>query len=114
MTVYEVVSPFSLVPFCTTVHKFSEQGHRPFFTSLFACSDWGLRMSDIAFLEDTWTQIGMEGYLDLDAEMKRATEMCFPSQGMMPQAEPTVYRATLEETLDILGNKLTGKVNQCV
>lgn len=102
---YEVVKPFTDLPYTSVTRRFSEKGHIPFFTDLFICQSWGVSKNDIGFLKHMWAHLEMDGDFDLDSLMKAATEKCYPSDNRIPEPEPEVYRRGLEDVIQILQEK---------
>lgn len=105
----QVNKPFCDLPYTDVIHTYSQRGLLPFFTDLFICHSWGVSRNDIGFLHNVWTHYNMEGELDLQNRLIQATERCFPKEGQLPEAEPTVYRKSIEEVIDILTMKDEGK-----
>jgi hypothetical protein len=102
---YEVIKPFTDLPYTSVTRNYKEKGHVPFFTDLFICQSWGVARSDIAFLNQMWSYLQMDGDFNLDSLMKAATEKCYPSDDKLPEAEPEVYRRSLEDVTKILDEK---------
>lgn len=110
--IYEVKKPYTDLPYTTITKNFSNVGHTPFFTSLFICQSWGVCKEDILFLKKTWNEMNMDGEFDLDVLLKERTEACYPSDNRAPEPEPTVYRRTLQQVLDLLQKRQNGsKIN---
>lgn len=105
---YEVVKPFTDLPYTSVTRKYSLKGHLPFFTDLFICQSWGVARADIAFLKHMWSELQMDGEFDLESLMKDATERCLPAEDRFPDPEPEVYRRSLEDTILILKEKALG------
>jgi len=99
---FELWKPHCDLPFTVMITPYSTKGDIPFFSSLFACSSWGVARLDAEFLRHVWRDMGLPGDLDLDALLKAHTEACMPSDDTMPQTEPKVYRATIELVLQKL------------
>lgn len=90
---YEVVKVHDppLHPFVSVIFRFSEVGHRPFFTHLFQSLEWGTHLSDLHFLQNLWRLLIDDGTeLDLDALF---TEY----RNQIGRADPLLYRRPLEE-----------------
>lgn len=102
---YQVMKPFTDLPYTSVTRNFKKKGHVPFFTDLFICQSWGVARSDIAFLKRMWEYLKMDGEFNLDALMKAATEKCYPSEDNIPEPEPEVYRRNLDDVIKILNEK---------
>lgn len=102
---YEVLKPFTDLPYTSVTRNFKKKGHLPFFTDLFICNSWGVARSDISFLKHTWEQFKMEGEFDLEKMMQEATEKCLPSETNIPEPEPEVYRRDLISVMSIIEEK---------
>lgn len=101
----EIKKPYTDRPYTVVLRKFSENGFKKLFTSLFICSSWGFAQSDRDFSAKLWEQLDMEGEYDLDAMLKAHTDSCHPGKGNVPECEPEVYRLTIEETNEQLRKK---------
>lgn len=110
MMLYEVIKPFTDLPYTSVTRNFKKKGHVPFFTDLFICQSWGVARSDIAFLKQMWDHLKMDGTFDLDSLMKAATEKCYPSDNAIPEPEPEVYRRKLDDVIQILDEKKSKQV----
>lgn len=102
---YQVIKPFTDLPYTSITRNYSLKGHVPFFTDLFICQSWGVARGDIAFLKHMWTQLKMDGEFDLEKLMKTATEKCYPSDSNLPEPEPEVYRRNMDDVIKILQEK---------
>jgi hypothetical protein len=107
---YEVIKPFTDLPYTSITRNFKKKGHVPFFTDLFICQSWGVARSDMAFLKQMWDYLKMDGVFDLDSLMKAATEKCYPSDNAIPEPEPEVYRRKLDDVIQILNEKKSKQV----
>ncbi len=108
---FELWKPHCDIPFTVMIQPYSTKGDIPFFSSLFACSSWGVARLDAEFLKHVWKDMGMPGLLDLDALLKKHTEECMPGDGnAQPTVEPKVYRSTIELVLKNLDRVDEGKV----
>lgn len=105
---YEVVKPFTDLPYTSVTRNYNVKGHLPFFTDLFICQSWGVARDDIAFLINMWKELKMDGTFNLEVLMKEATEKCMPQDDRLPEPEPEVYRRCLEDTIQILKEKAAG------
>ena len=99
------------LPYTVVIRNYSQRGYKPFFTSLFISQSWGVSRYDIGFLMYLWEEMGL-GVLDLDKELKEATEACYPSEGKVPEPEPEVYRRSLKDTKVVLQQKEDGTLFQ--
>jgi hypothetical protein len=106
---YQVIKPFTDLPYTSVTREYSRKGHIPFFTDLFICQSWGVARNDIGFLQHMWTELKMDGEFNLDALMKDATEKCYPSDSAIPSAEPEVYRRCIDDVVQILQEKIIRK-----
>jgi hypothetical protein len=106
---YQVIKPFTDLPYTSVTREYSRKGHIPFFTDLFICQSWGVARNDIGFLKHMWTELKMDGEFDLESLMKDATEKCYPSETNMPNAEPEVYRRCIDDVIQILHEKIIRK-----
>jgi hypothetical protein len=102
---YQVLKPFTDLPYTSVTRNFSVKGHVPFFTDLFICQSWGVARTDIAFLKQMWDHLKMDGEFDMEKLMKAATEKCYPSETNIPEPEPEVYRRKLTDVVKILQEK---------
>lgn len=105
---YEIVKPFTDLPYTSVIRMWSTRGHRAFFPSLFVCDSWGVSRYDVPFLEYVWKQLEIEGVFDMDEMLKEATEKCYPSSTNSPEPEPEVYRRSIEDVLLTLQNQQDG------
>ena len=106
--IYQIIKPFTDLPYTTITREFSRVGHTPFFTSLFICQSWGICKEDIAFLHQVWKNLKMGGEFNLDLLLKERTEKCYPSSGQAPEPEPVVYRRSLLQVLQLLEKRKNG------
>lgn len=101
MCLVEIGKPFTDRPYTCCIKSFAEQGFLPVFTNLFVDQSWGVCAADIQFLTSLWKHLDMEGELDLENRLEKATKDCyFQKDGdavVMPNAEPVVYRKCIEE-----------------
>lgn len=102
---YEVVKPFTDLPYTSITRNYSKKGHKPFFTDLFICQSWGVARADIMFLKSCWTFLQMVGEFNLDVLLKEATDKCLPSENNIPEPEPEVYRRDINSVIKILQEK---------
>lgn len=106
MGFFQIDKPFTDRPYTTIIRSFKEQGYLPVFTSLYIDSSWGLG-PDNSFLAELWVHLGMNastGLFDLDSRINDHIRRCSPDNGV-PEAEPEVYRISIEE----LKNQMTNK-----
>jgi hypothetical protein len=106
--IFEVVKPFTDRPYSSVISPYSKRGMEPFFTSLYVCQSWGVCNHDHLFLLKIWKHLGMEekyGPLDLENRLKAAIAKCLPDNPGGPEKEPEVYRATIEDCIDMWNNK---------
>jgi hypothetical protein len=104
----EVVKPYTDKPYTTVIREFKKKGFLPFFTSLYVCSSWGVCSKDHQFLQHLWNHLKMQeehGDLDLERRLKEDIEKCLPKEGYVPDAEPEVYRLTIEEVREVWSGK---------
>ena len=95
----EIRKPHTDTPYTVVVREFSKRGCLPLFTSLYICDSWGVSRFDAVFLEKLWFFLEMEGEFDLELMLREATERCLPREGHVPEAEPEVYRRSIEDVL---------------
>jgi hypothetical protein len=104
----EVEKPYTDKPYTAVIRNFTEKGFLPFFTSLYVCSSWGVCSKDHQFLVHLWDHLQMNqkfGPIDLENRLKQDIENCIPKEGFVPNAEPEVYRKTIEEVKEFWSNK---------
>jgi len=106
---YEVRKPHTDRPYVTYTYNFSNAGHLAFFTNLFVCSSWGVSHQDINFLSYAWTHLEMPGTFDMEELLRAHVERCTPGEGRIPEAEPDVYRRTIEEVMYTFQKRQDGK-----
>lgn len=109
VALFEIVKPYTDLPYTIVVRDYGNRGYLPIFTSLFICSSWGVCSEDIGFLKELWGFLGMAGVFDIDELMKDATERCTPRQGFLPEPEPEVYRRNIDQVLQIFMDKEMGR-----
>lgn len=109
---FEVCKPFTDLPYTSVIRSFSIVGPKPFFPSLYICTTWGVSRHDLPFLKHLWEVEFHYNVLDfnMDSMLKEATEACYPSPGMIPQLEPEVYRRSIEQVIETLAERKTGKL----
>lgn len=109
---FEVCKPFTDLPYTSVIRSFSLVGPKPFFPSLYICTSWGVSRYDLPFLKHLWEVEFHWNVLDFDMDkmLKEATEACYPTPGMIPQMEPEVYRRTIEQVVETLSERKTGKL----
>lgn len=109
---YQVEKPFTDLPYTSVLRQFSLKGPRPFFTSLYVCSSWGVSRYDLLFLKDLWIHEFKlaEDEFDMDAMLKASTEACYPQPGMIPELEPEVYRRDINHVKNVLQEKKEGRL----
>lgn len=98
----EVIKPHTDKPYTAVIRNFEDRGYLPFFTALYICSSWGVCSHDHTFLEKVWQHLEMPvqyGALDLENRLRDNIERCTPREGYITEAEPEVYRKTIEEVL---------------
>jgi hypothetical protein len=105
---YEIWKPNTDLPYTSVVRKYSERGHKAFFPTLYICNSWGVSRHDLPFLSFIWKQLGMKDEFDMDQMLKEATEKCYPSSNGEVEAEPEVYRRSIEDVLLILQTQQDG------
>lgn len=96
----QVDKPYTDLPYTVVIRNFSKRGFVPFFTALYVCSSWGVCSKDHEFLTILWNHLGMKkdhGELNLEKRLKENIERCTPSEGNVPEAEPEVYRRSIQE-----------------
>lgn len=98
---YEVVKPYTDLPYVTLNLNFTENGHLDFFTSLFICTSWGICSDDVMFLKQCWNNLEMNGEFDLDKMLKERIDRCKKGE-----PEPRVWRAFLEHVENLLIEKI--------
>lgn len=109
---YEVQKPFTDLPYTSVLRNFSLKGVRPFFTSLYVCSSWGVSRHDLVFLKELWVHefnLDIEEF-NIDLMLKEATEACYPQPGMIPELEPEVYRRDIEHVKQVLQEQKEGRL----
>jgi hypothetical protein len=110
----EITKPFTPCPYVIVIREFKTKGYLPLFSGLFVSPSWNVSRNDVPFLERVWKFLDMEGDFDMDKILKEATEKCFPGVGRVPEAEPELYRDTLDNVLITLQNKANGIKRQRV
>lgn len=98
--IYEVIKPFTDLPYTTITTEYSERGHTPFFSSLFIVPSWGVSGQDVQFLHQVWKYLGMQGDYEPERLYRERVEACTPAPGKIAEAEPRVYRRPLEEIVE--------------
>lgn len=103
----QVDKPYTDKPYTVVIRNFKQRDFLPLFTALFVCNSWGVCNQDIAFLAQVWTYLAMEKYgeLDLETRLKEDIEKCSPKEGRVPEAEPEVYRLTIDEVKTLWSGK---------
>ena len=105
---YEIFKPNTDLPYTSVIRNFSKRGHKAFFPTLYICNSWGVSRHDLPFLSFMWKQLDLKDTFDMDNMLKEATEKCYPSSNGELQAEPEVYRRTIEDVLLILQTQQDG------
>jgi hypothetical protein len=110
--VYEIIKPFTDLPYTAVIRNYSLRGDVPFFTSLYICPSWGVSRYDLPFLKHLWKEeFGFdESLFDMDRMLKEATEACYPQPGEVPEPEPEVYRRSLEDVKETLQDRKEGRI----
>lgn len=106
--VFEVTKPHTDRPYTVIIRNYSARTVLPFFTSLFVCTSWGVTNLDILFLYKVYEHMNLQpihGDLDLENRLKADIEKCKPSNPGGPEAEPEVYRTSIEELWAQWSNK---------
>ncbi|KND03448.1 uncharacterized protein SPPG_00931 [Spizellomyces punctatus DAOM BR117] len=99
--VVEVRKPGCRLPFTDVITNYHTRGLKPVFTDLFISADWGTCLADYKFLRQLWDDLEMDGTFDVDMLLSDATRRCLPqTEALIPDAEPRVYRRSLEEVRD--------------
>jgi hypothetical protein len=106
---FEIIKPFTDLPYTVVVRNYSERGYLPLFTDLFICQSWGVCGNDILFLGNLWKYLKMDGVFDMDLLLKNAVEKCFPREGFCPEPEPVVYRRYIYQVLETLQKNEVGR-----
>lgn len=96
---FEIGKPFTDNPYTVVIREFKRRGYEPLFTSLYICDSWGVSRFDAMFLDQLWNHLKMPGSLELETLLYNATQQCYPAEGKVPEAEPEVYRRSLETVL---------------
>jgi hypothetical protein len=105
---FEVTKPNTDKPYLAVIRQYEKRGMLPFFTALYVCSSWGVCNYDHLFLNKIWTHLDLDkqhGDLDLENRLKADIAKCLPDNPGGPEAEPEVYRMTIEELIDMWSNK---------
>lgn len=105
---FEVTKPYTDRPYTSVIRSYSVRGMLPFFTSLYVCSSWGICNHDHMFLNRVWNHLNMNvkhGELDLERRLKEDIAKCLPDNPGGPESEPEVYRCSIENLLERVGNK---------
>lgn len=105
---YEIYKPHTDLPYTSVIRNFSQRGHKAFFPTLYICNSWGVSRHDLPFLSFMWKQLDLKDEFDMDQMLKEATEKCYPSSNGEVQAEPEVYRRTIDDVLLILQTQQDG------
>lgn len=96
IALFEVTKPFTDRPYTTIIRQYSKKGKEPMFTSFFICPSWGVCNHDIVFLKKLWKHLDMPGELDVNEKLKEHVARCQPDYPGGPEAEPEVYRSSIE------------------
>lgn len=97
---YEIIKPYTDLPYTVVIRNFSQRGYLPLFSSLFICQSWGVCNDDIGFLKNLWDHLNMNGVFDMDLLLKEAVDKCVPREGFCPEPEPEVYRRYIYQVLE--------------
>jgi len=92
----QVTRPRETVPYLVVIKSYSKVGVEPLFSNLFADSTWGKCEGDIKFLKKLWIEF-MHGDFDINQILLESTRRCFPSENEVPDAEPIVYKMTIQD-----------------
>lgn len=101
---YEVWKPFTCLPYCTYVEKWSDVGHYPFFSNLYVNTTWGLAW-DNNFMIRLWGHLGMKGECKLEEMVLDRIKSCQDGG----EEEPRVYRMEIDETIETRKRRVYGK-----
>lgn len=105
---FEICKPFTDRPFTAVVRQFKNRGYLPLFTSYYVSSAWGLTNYDHLFLCRIWDHLKMEeehGPIDLERRLKEDIAKCLPDNPGGPEAEPELYRVSIDALIDQWNNK---------
>lgn len=108
LAIYEVTKPYTDRPYTCVIRNYPERTVLPFFTALFVCNSWGRTNLDIVFLYKIWDHLNMakeHGPLDLENRLKEEVAKCFPDYPGGANAEPEVYRLSIEQLWEQWSNK---------
>jgi hypothetical protein len=105
---YEVTRPGTEKPFTVVVNDVSAKGDLYFFTDIYGSKEWDMNRRecrfDYLFLTNLWEHLKMPGEFSMNY-LKERTDRCYPgklAEGQMPEAEPIVYRKSLEDVKQVL------------
>lgn len=99
---YQVIKPHTDRPYTTITRNFADRGHLPFFSSLFICHSWGTCDKDIIFLSKLWKHLEMKGEFNINKIVDDRIEACTPAPNRFPEAEPEVWRNSIDAVSDLL------------
>lgn len=108
---YELWKPHCDLPFTVMIQPYSQKGDKRFFSSLFACTSWGVARLDAEFLKHVWLDMGLPEEFNLQQLVKEHVEACLPG-AECPEVEPLIYRKTIEEVMQMLQHIDDGKVRR--
>jgi len=103
--VYQVTKPMVLEPITVVVREWRKHGDVRFFTDIYKSNDWDRNVSfhrfDFPFLKAKWKELGLSGEFDRTMVDRRILN-CYPQAGRVPDAEPEVYRKSMQSVIDML------------
>jgi len=111
--VYQVTKT-GVVPFTIVVRDWSKKGDKYFFSDIYGSNDWDKNRTsdrfDFPFLQDQWKVMGLDGEFTMQV-VKDRIEECTPSadkikMGILPEAEPEIYRKCIDSVVDNLINNI--------
>lgn len=99
---HEVTRPGTAKPFTVVVHNATEKGDLYLFTDIYGSREWDMNRLecrfDYLFLQNLWHHLKLPGEWSMNL-LKERTERCYPgklAEGIVPEAEPIVYRKPIE------------------
>jgi hypothetical protein len=104
----EVTKPFTPCPYVVVIRNYKTRGYEPVFSGLFVSTTWNVSRDDVPFLKNLWSHLEMVGEFDMQKLLGEAVEKCLPGKGHVPEAEPELYRDTIENVLQTLQDKSNG------
>lgn len=109
---YTVKRPGTAEPYTVVVFPWKEKGHEAFFTDIYGARSWDHnRMEcrfDFSFLQECWKRLHLPNEFTIDL-VKEKIARCYPREGIIPEAEPKVYRRGWQEVVETLARRDRGQ-----